>query len=136
MDGGAYCLILRIPRACAVRVGALGRVRFSAGVYVYVGSAMRGLSARVARHRRRAKRKHWHIDYLTGRRGVRITEVFVRFSQERQECHIAQAVAGAGEVIRGFGSSDCKCAGHLFRLKKADLRLFEGLGMRRMDSVS
>ena len=47
-DRGAYLLILRLRRRRSVTVGKLGRFRFEAGYYVYIGSAMANLSARVA----------------------------------------------------------------------------------------
>ncbi|HSF57479.1 MAG TPA: DUF123 domain-containing protein [Candidatus Binatia bacterium] len=45
-------------------MGKLGDAVFPAGTYVYTGSAMKGLAARVKRHCSRKKKIHWHIDYL------------------------------------------------------------------------
>jgi len=113
-DSGAYHLLIRLSRPLRMRVGRLGVVGFPAGWYVYTGSAMRGLRARVARHRRRRKRLHWHVDYLL-RRG-RIVEVIVRPSRRREECRLNARVAalpGATMPVPGFGSSDCRCVSHL-----------------------
>ncbi len=35
-------------------------------------------------------------------------------SSERMECAIARTLGEAFEPVRGFGASDCRCAGHLF----------------------
>lgn len=114
-DRGSYLLVLHVPRVVSVQVGALGRIRFPAGFYVYVGSAMAGLSARLARHRRRRKKMHWHIDWLVS--VARIVDAVPIRSSERLECDIARAVAGlARDRLSGFGSSDCSCESHLFRM--------------------
>ncbi|MBM4035886.1 MAG: DUF123 domain-containing protein, partial [Planctomycetes bacterium] len=36
---------------------------------------MRGLEARIARHQRRTKRLHWHIDYFLALPKARLIEV-------------------------------------------------------------
>lgn len=114
-DRGSYLLVLHVPRVVSVQVGALGRIRFPVGFYVYVGSAMAGLSARLARHRRRRKKMHWHIDWLAS--VARIVDAVPIRSSERLECDIARAVAGlARDRLSGFGSSDCSCESHLFRM--------------------
>jgi sugar fermentation stimulation protein A len=78
-----------------------------------VGSAMSGLSSRLARHRRKNKKIHWHIDYLTAEAG-HVLPVPIR-SSKRQECEIAGALSSIRQAgQRGFGSSDCECATHLF----------------------
>ena len=70
-----YQLAIRIGRPIRIRVGRLGEFEFPAGRYVYTGSARRGLEARVRRHLSRAKRLHWHIDYLLAAPGASITGV-------------------------------------------------------------
>ena len=112
-DRGAYWLILRLDRPKTVETGALGALTFPAGCWVYVGSAMRGLRARMARHLRRGKARHWHADYL--RDAADGAEVLALRSAERRECEIARAL---GEVLtpgpKGFGCGDCACETHLF----------------------
>ena len=44
-----------------------GRAHFRQGVYFYVGTAQRNLSARLGRHSRKEKTLRWHIDYLSVR---------------------------------------------------------------------
>jgi Uri superfamily endonuclease len=65
---GAYVLYFDIETTLTLHVGSLGSSVFPAGRYAYVGSARRGIAARVSRHKRLAVEKagkiHWHIDYL------------------------------------------------------------------------
>ncbi len=114
-DTGAYRLTIRLSKAVRVRVGRLGLVSLPAGIYVYCGSARRNLRARVARHLRRRKRKHWHIDYLLARREAKVVDVAAW--GDRTECDLAaQAIRDGGQVVTpGFGSSDCRsgCGAHL-----------------------
>lgn len=113
-DRGCYLLLLDLPRDRRIQVGRLGRFTFRKGTYVYVGSAQRGLAARIARHVRRRKRFHWHIDYLRAACG-RVTALPIH-SSRHQECDVARAVAALLEPgPPGFGSSDCRCPTHLFR---------------------
>jgi len=90
-DRGSYLLVLRLSRDRRIGVGQLGELRFRRGSYVYVGSAMQNLSARLARHHRRRKKMHWHIDYL---RQVSddVVSLPIR-SSKREECTVAQALA-------------------------------------------
>jgi len=109
---GAYVLIIRLSRRATIRVGALGAVRFAAGDYAYVGSALGGLERRIARHLRADKRPHWHIDHLLAH--ARVVEVVRVPARERQECAIARELAARLDGVAGFGCSDCRCASHLF----------------------
>src|SRR5690349_8091196 len=63
-DPGVYQLYLDLANATVLEIGRLGRLAFPAGLYVYTGSALGGLRPRLARHLRREKRHHWHIDHL------------------------------------------------------------------------
>lgn len=113
-----YILWLHVPDDRSIAVGRLGRVELRAGVYGYVGSARGpgGLEARLSRHHATSKARLWHIDYL--RPACRWLEVWLGENPAACECDWAQAVgriAGAGVPVRGFGSSDCRCASHLFR---------------------
>lgn len=111
---GSYQLLLRLDRETDIRVGRLGTFRFAAGYYVYTGSAMNGLEARIARHLSSKKRFHWHIDYLLEQCAV--IRYAIRESAAKEECKLAAAVlsmGGASIPVRGFGSSDCKCVAHL-----------------------
>ena len=94
-----------------MHVGALGTFVFPAGRYLYTGSAVRNLEARIARHRARAKRLRWHIDYLLAAPGARVVTVL---RSAAAECERNRATRGA-VLVPGFGASDCRagCGSHL-----------------------
>ncbi|HDO20376.1 MAG TPA: DUF123 domain-containing protein, partial [Candidatus Bathyarchaeota archaeon] len=89
---------------------------FDHGIYVYVGSAQNSLEKRIARHFRKKKKKFWHIDYLLENENVKIITVLYKIAPRREECRIAKEINNIGSPIKGFGSSDCKCKSHLFKL--------------------
>lgn len=55
---GAYVLYISIKKNCKIKIGSLGVIEFSAGTYVYIGSAMglhsTSLNNRISRHVRTA----------------------------------------------------------------------------------
>ena len=135
-NGGTYTLVIFLPHAQTIRIGSLGEYKFPRGYYVYIGSAMNGLAARIARHlvnnrlanraknqrnhgavsrwRERKKKIRWHIDYLLEH--ARVTEVMTHRGTDRFECLWAQAALALSKakiVVPRFGASDCKCAAHL-----------------------
>jgi sugar fermentation stimulation protein A len=121
-DRGSYLLILRIDRAMTLEIGQLGLLTFSKGYYLYVGSAMRNLRARIRRHLQKSKKLHWHIDYLTARTS-QLIPLAIRSSQ-RNECEVAKALSTITLLgPLGFGSSDCACQTHLFRTERNPLHL-------------
>ena len=109
---GSYVLLVRIPEEHKITIGELETIRFPAGEYAYVGSALNGLKSRLNRHLRREKKLRWHIDYLLQR--ASITDIILCETKERIECTIAQALKGQFVAIPSFGASDCKCNSHLF----------------------
>lgn len=114
MDKGTYALIAKLDSQTTVSVGKLGRFNFPPGYYMYFGSALGGLSARIARHLRRAKRLHWHIDYLL--QSAEVIQVWSSSGDERLECewyHTARDLPLSQDIVPGFGSSDCTCPSHL-----------------------
>jgi sugar fermentation stimulation protein A len=112
-DSGSYLLLMEITADKEVDVGGLGRREFKRGWYVYVGSAMQGLTARIKRHLRQRKRFHWHVDYLR-QAADRVVPLPIR-SSRRDECDLARAAAKVltPAAIR-FGCSDCSCPTHLY----------------------
>ncbi len=111
---GTYALVIFLPRRSTIRIGKLGAFDFPRGYYLYIGSALNGLAARLARHLRKRKKKHWHIDYFLER--ARIKEVWTHQGDERFECVWAQAslaMPNAKISVPRFGASDCSCATHL-----------------------
>lgn len=118
---GTYILIIELNDEGKIVVGSLGEITFGRGIYAYVGSAMGpgGIVGRVLRHLRRSKKKFWHIDYLLDR--ARIIMIIVLKSEERLECKIAEEMRRHRmEYIPRFGSSDCRCPSHLFKLRSID----------------
>ncbi len=112
-DGGDYLLVLRLKEDADVVIGAKGMVHFPAGYYVYVGSAKRNLKARLARHQRRRKQMHWHIDYF--RAYADVTAVVPVRTADDLEHELAGAVGTISSWnIAGFGCTDCRCPSHLF----------------------
>ncbi|MBX5492637.1 MAG: GIY-YIG nuclease family protein [Chloroflexi bacterium] len=110
---GSYLLVLRTTTPLTLPVGRLGRRHFPPGWHVYVGSARRGLGARLAHHLRPLSRPHWHIDTL--RSHATLVEVWALLGRERYECALAAQLTGlpGAGLAAGFGSSDCRCPGHL-----------------------
>ena len=112
---GVYLLLLNLPARVEVQIGRLRRIDFAPGLYGYAGSALGsgGLAARLQRHASSAGLRHWHIDYLLPH--TRVLGALAKEDPQRLECAWA---AWAGEqaqaCLRGFGSSDCACPGHLF----------------------
>ncbi len=110
-------LLLALPASAELQIGRKGRINFEAGLYCYVGSALGpgGLAARLGRYASGAGRRHWHIDYLLPH--ATLLGALVIEDSRRLECSWAAWVGGQSfTCVQGFGSSDCRCAGHLFLL--------------------
>lgn len=114
---GVYVLIIEVNRDTPLNVGALGKWTFKKGLYAYVGSAQNDLEQRVKRHLRKEKRKFWHVDYLLDDDATKVVKVFHKQADKTEECAIAKVISERGEPIHDFGSSDCNCKSHLYRIK-------------------
>jgi Uri superfamily endonuclease len=115
---GIYVLTIQVSKTIDAEIGAVGKLTFSPGTYVYVGSAQNNLELRVARHKRKEKRLFWHVDYLLNNEAAEVTEVYFVAGQKPRECQIATLIQqNGGEPIAGFGCSDCHCNSHLFRVE-------------------
>ncbi len=116
---GTYALFVRVVDPITVEIGRF-RMILSPGVYVYVGSAggPGGLRARVARHFRRYKRVHWHIDRLTTAEGViveRVCYVVGPYGPTIEACVSACMERAGLSPIPRFGASDDPLSStHLF----------------------
>lgn len=89
------------------------RFIFQKGIYFYVGSAQRNLSARLERHARKDKPLRWHIDYLSSK--AKILGAIIVPGPHENECELANELGRMFELaVAGFGASDCRCSGHLF----------------------
>ncbi len=109
---GAYGLLIELAKNLTIPTGRLGAREYTRGWYVYIGSAMRGISGRLQHHLRRRKRAHWHVDYLLAHGGLEA--VVAAKTHDRVECALARLLAERFEVVPRFGSSGCHCSGHLF----------------------
>lgn len=129
---GVYALLFYLDRDRRLGVGHLGCLAFPRGWYAYVGSAMAALERRLRHHFRPHRRPHWHIDYLLPQ--GRLAAVIVGYTANRLECALARALADGFRAFHRFGSSDCRCPGHLFyahsrdRLSHAALMALKDLG--------
>jgi len=113
LDAGVYIAVFYMSKDRRIQIGRFGRFRFSQGVYYYVGSAQRNLSARIERHNRKEKPLRWHIDFLSAKSDM--LGAITILGPRELECQLAKKLAGMFELaVPGFGASDCKCGGHLF----------------------
>jgi sugar fermentation stimulation protein A len=112
-DEGLYLLVIRLDERLTLPLPAGYNGDYPPGFYVYVGSAKKGLAKRIERHKRKRKKLHWHIDHLLKR--ARLVEALPIRSAGIEECRLARMVEKVTDrTIPGFGSSDCRCRGHLF----------------------
>ncbi len=112
-DAGLYIAVFHLDAGDRFTIGKLGRFDLPAGTYLYVGSAQRNRSARLARHGRRGKPLRWHIDYLSTR--ARMLGAILLPGGRDDECPLAGELADLyPRPIARFGASDCRCGGHLF----------------------
>jgi len=114
---GAYALVVRLTAPLALdRQRWQGRF-LAPGLYIYCGNANGpgGIGARLQRHTRPSKVRHWHIDSLTGDGRV----IGVGAFAGGHECRVMDSLSrmrGMQIPVRGFGSSDCRdCEAHLVR---------------------
>jgi Uri superfamily endonuclease len=121
MKGGVYCLCISVEEQMQIRIGALGELTFPRGKYVYIGSALNGLRPRVFRHINNSLGKgsvtHWHIDYLLRDPKVNVMTVYQKYTEEKEECKLAESVSQHGDPIPDFGCGDCRCVSHLFKVQ-------------------
>jgi histidyl-tRNA synthetase len=115
---GAYVLLLELAAPLEATAGRRAAT-LSPGRYLYCGSAAGpgGLAARIGRHMRRGKRRHWHVDQLT-EAGV----VLGAWSAPgASECGLVAALAHLPVPLDGFGSTDCRrCRSHLLFWPQAE----------------
>ncbi|MHA1127268.1 MAG: GIY-YIG nuclease family protein [Candidatus Heimdallarchaeota archaeon] len=128
---GTYVLIILNTEDNTIPIGSLGDIVFSNNYYIYIGSALGpgGLVSRLGRHFRTDKKIHWHIDYFLMGDSSYIVGAGELESDEKIECEIAQKIQSSyaeDELtpVNNFGSSDCSCKTHLFKLKEKDTMKF------------
>lgn len=122
---GVYTLIVFLKGGTTIGVRDLGLFDFKKGYYAYTGSATGegalSLQKRVARHLRKDKTMHWHIDFFLENKNAEIVTVITAESNRNRECQVNGAIKnlrGATIPVAGFGAADCKqrCGSHLVRL--------------------
>jgi adenylylsulfate kinase len=138
---GIYALLISVTEKIRVHVGALGDIDFEEGLYVYVGSAQNNLEKRVERHLRKVKPRFWHIDYLLSSRQVHVVKTYYKKAGRIQECKLAKGLSEVATPITSFGSSDCTCDSHLFKVESYDylsefMREIEMKPLREMLSMA
>ena len=104
-----------------IEVGKLGPIHFPAGTYAYCGSAMAGYRGRVGRHFSSGKKLRWHIDYLL--EGAEPVAALLAPGGEGMECALGRMLSemDGSEPVKGFGSSDCACGSHLYRIEESSI---------------
>ncbi|HNR65750.1 MAG TPA: GIY-YIG nuclease family protein [Atribacterota bacterium] len=128
-NGSTYLLLIYVCKFHHLLVGKLGRVKFDPGYYIYLGSAKKSIQKRLLRHLKVQKNKFWHIDYLlSSLTSVKVVNIWV--SKKSCECAISQEILKSGIAViiqKGFGSSDCRCPAHLFKVNFSDLESLKQL---------
>lgn len=110
-----YLLFIELEKTIEIQVGKLGWFCFPTGQYLYVGRAKKNVDARLARHRRKEKILHWHIDYVLQYGKITSIKMF----EGNDECGLASFISNQPGVTLPalkFGSSDCSCKSHFFLL--------------------
>lgn len=118
VDCGCYQLVLKLNKTLLLKIGKLGEINFRKGFYIYTGRSKKGLKARVERHKRKEKKRHWHIDYLLA---VAVIRKIFYYRSRFDECIInmkTNKLIKDSAIVNGFGSSDCRCRGHLIFTKE------------------
>jgi Uri superfamily endonuclease len=112
--GTTYLLRIYLKKSRYINIGKLGKFYFRSGYYFYVGSAKKNLSRRIERHRRKKKKKFWHIDYLL--QYAKVKKVLMsNLSEEKLASLLSKKLS---IPVKGFGSSDKKSKAHLFFSEK------------------
>ncbi|MDD2352530.1 MAG: GIY-YIG nuclease family protein [Atribacterota bacterium] len=126
-NGFTYILLIYYNESCDIVVGRLGHVKINKGYYIYIGSAKKNINSRLNRHLSAKKNKFWHIDYVLSN-PFPFLIVNIWTSQELIECQISKELFKSNYcylVKKGFGSSDCHCTTHFFRISKNKLGALE-----------
>jgi len=121
MTKGLYQLVLYMDKRTQIEIGKKGEYIFPKGYYIYTGSAMNNLQGRIKRHRRNRKKKFWHIDYLLPYcKILKVITYNQTLKKVETECQMNKRLLkkkGAEILVKGFGSSDCRCPAHLVYFK-------------------
>jgi len=133
LNKGIYILELFAEKDFTISAKKFIDVTFPKGYYYYIGSAQKNLKSRIARHFKKEKIIHWHIDHLTSHESIRIINYYIIEDAEKNiEAEIANNFAvdfEAQAAVNGFGNSDTKeTETHLFyRDEPTDISKFDVL---------
>jgi Uri superfamily endonuclease len=131
---GIYALIIKLPKSTRIKIGKMGSFLFKEGTYLYVGSALgqgsSSLEGRIRRHIKIKKKAFWHIDYFLQSNISRITHIMLATSTTNMECKIVKRIEKnlhASIPVEKFGSSDCSCTTHFFKINDGNVNLLDKL---------
>ncbi len=114
---GVYLLIIEITKPLTIAIRNTG-YKLEPGYYIYVGSAWGsgGLKSRIARHIKKDKKIHWHIDKITSTPFTAVKTIcLLPGAPAHYESSIASTLLTKLDFIPGFGSSDKReDTSHLF----------------------
>lgn len=140
-DAGDYAVVLFLSEDKDITIGAQGMMHFPKGYYVYTGSAKKNLAARLARHQRKRKKMHWHIDYLR-QQAEAIAVIPIRTADDLEHELAQEILAVSDWHIAGFGCTDCSCQSHLFGFtanpvhQQRFIKVVEDFRMNRLETLS
>ncbi|GAB6076478.1 GIY-YIG nuclease family protein [Desulfurobacterium crinifex] len=117
---GTYCILFVID-TLSFKVKSGKQFSLKKGIYVYVGSAFGsgGLRKRISRHLKKEKKKHWHLDFISTDNSFKVLEIWI-IEDKKVECSLANLISETEKPIIGFGSTDCNCPSHLFRVSEIE----------------
>lgn len=135
---GTYLLLLECDKQAELSIGKLDHMTTEPGYYLYVGSAFGpgGIQARINHHKHIAVRPHWHIDYL--RAAAELMDAWCVYDTrcEHEWAYSLMQSEAATMPLKGFGSSDCDCATHLFYFRRRPLQIaLEKLLKNKLETI-
>ena len=136
---GTYLLLLECDKQAELSIGKLGNMTTEQGCYLYVGSAFGpgGIQARINHHSRIASRPHWHIDYLRAAAELMDAWCVYGIRCEHAWAYSLMQSEAAAMPLKGFGSSDCDCATHLFYFRNRPLNTaLEKLLKNKLETIN
>ncbi len=128
-ERGIYALLLRYEGG-DIEIGALGKLHFPPGYYVYIGSSQNNLRKRIERHMRREKKLRWHIDYFV--KNAKIVDIVAAELSKLWEERIALELQQRYEFIKNFGAGDSSARSHLFYSPSLEIWEFVKLLLRKL----
>lgn len=117
MNKGIYCLLMHLEKESNIKIRSK-KFNFPEGYYCYIGSALNNLKKRIERHKRKDKKKHWHIDYFLEK--AKIIDVKTIKTEKKKECLFSSKLKNikSQTIMKKFGSTDCNCETHLHYFEK------------------